>query len=123
MSFKNRFLLAAFGPLAGCGGPPATAKTPPLIGPCILLLVAASCAVGPDYLPPKPSQIAPADWHWKPAQPADAAPKGDWWNVFHDPVLASLETKGLPDNITLNNEVEQRPRVDNDVTRLGKRGK
>jgi multidrug efflux system outer membrane protein len=76
-------------------------KTPPLLGPCLLLLVTASCAVGPDYQPPKPAQFAPADWHWKPAQPADAAPKGDWWNVFHDPVLAGLESNAIAGNQNL----------------------
>ena len=76
-------------------------KTPPLLGPCLLLFVAASCVVGPAYQPPNTAQLAPADWHWKPAQPGDAAPKGDWWNVFHDPVLAGLESNALAGNQNL----------------------
>ena len=76
-------------------------KTPPLLGPCLLLLVTASCTVGPAYKPPAPAQFAPADWHWKPAQPSDAAPKGDWWNVFQDPVLAGLESNALAGNQNL----------------------
>jgi NodT family efflux transporter outer membrane factor (OMF) lipoprotein len=28
---------------------------------------------------------------WKPSTPADAIPKGAWWEIFHDPVLNSLE--------------------------------
>jgi outer membrane protein, multidrug efflux system len=65
---------------------------------CPVLWLAASCAVGPDYKAPVASQIAPADWHWKVAEPKDAAPKGDWWNLFHDPVLADLETNALAGN-------------------------
>ena len=76
-------------------------KTPPLLSACVLLLVTASCAVGPNYRPPVPAQIAPADWHWKPAQPGDALPKGDWWNVFHDPVLAGLESNAVAGNQNL----------------------
>jgi len=76
-------------------------KTPPLLSACILLLVTASCAVGPAYQPPDPAQFAPADWHWKPAEPGDAVPKDGWWNVFHDPVLAGLETNALAGNQNL----------------------
>ncbi len=76
-------------------------KTPPLLTACVLLLVTASCTVGPNYRPPVPAQIAPAGWHWKPAQPADALPKGDWWNVFHDPVLAGLESNAVAGNQNL----------------------
>ncbi|MGA2557367.1 MAG: efflux transporter outer membrane subunit [Verrucomicrobiota bacterium] len=73
-------------------------KTPPFFTAGLLLLLAASCSVGPAYQPPVPAQFAPADWRWKPAQPADALPKGDWWNVFHDPVLAGLESNALAAN-------------------------
>jgi multidrug efflux system outer membrane protein len=76
-------------------------KTPPLLSACVLLFLAASCAVGPAYQPPAPVQIAPAGWHWKPAEPGDAVPKDGWWNVFHDPVLANLETNALAGNQNL----------------------
>ncbi len=76
-------------------------KTPALPSACLLFLVTASCTVGPNYQPPVPAQFAPADWHWKPAEPGDAAPKGDWWNVFHDPVLAGLETNAIARNQNL----------------------
>ncbi|MGA2540793.1 MAG: efflux transporter outer membrane subunit [Verrucomicrobiota bacterium] len=76
-------------------------KTPPFLSAGLLLLVAASCTVGPTYQPPVPAQIAPADWHWKLAEPGDALPKGDWWNVFHDPVLAGLESNALAANQNL----------------------
>jgi len=72
--------------------------TPPLLGPCLLLLVTASCAVGPDYRRPAAAPAAPADWRWKVAEPRDAVPKGDWWNVFNDDALAGLETNALANN-------------------------
>jgi outer membrane protein, multidrug efflux system len=68
---------------------------------CPVLLLAASCAVGPDYKAPVASQIAPAEWHWKVAEPKDAAPKGDWWNLFNDPALTSLETNAVAHNLDL----------------------
>jgi NodT family efflux transporter outer membrane factor (OMF) lipoprotein len=51
------------------------------------------CMVGPDYK--KPDVAMPVAFKetpgWSPAQPDDAAPKGDWWAVFHDPLLDQLE--------------------------------
>jgi len=54
----------------------------------------AGCAVGPDYVRPS-AAVAPAykEQGWNPAQPADLAPRGDWWSVFDDPALAALEAK------------------------------
>jgi multidrug efflux system outer membrane protein len=76
-------------------------KSTPLLAASILLLVAASCTVGPAYHRPDAAAFTPADWHWQPAQPGDAAPKGEWWNVFHDPVLAGLESNALAGNQNL----------------------
>ncbi len=53
----------------------------------------AGCMVGPDYHRPS----APDTAHfkelpgWKLATPADAAPKGEWWLAFGDPLLNRLE--------------------------------
>ena len=51
------------------------------------------CMVGPDYK--KPDVAMPVAYKetpgWSPAQPDDSAPKGDWWAVFHDPLLDQLE--------------------------------
>jgi NodT family efflux transporter outer membrane factor (OMF) lipoprotein len=62
---------------------------------CLSLL---ACAVGPNYHRPgapvagefkeQPDQN-PSEWHE--ATPEDAAPKGDWWTEFHDPLLDQLE--------------------------------
>jgi NodT family efflux transporter outer membrane factor (OMF) lipoprotein len=64
-------------------------------------LASAACAVGPRYH--KPSAPVPESFkerpggersgggEWKPAAPADAAARSQWWEVFGDPVLAQLE--------------------------------
>ncbi len=74
-----------------------------------LALVSASaamlsgCLVGPNYV--RPSVQAPPRFKeaegWIPAQPADAAPRGDWWAVFNDPVLNDLEQKVVVSNQNL----------------------
>jgi len=73
-------------------------KTPVLLRACPVLLLAASCAVGPDYKAPVAAQLAPSEWRWKVAEPRDALPKGPWWNVFHDPILSDLESNALAGN-------------------------
>lgn len=61
------------------------------------------CMVGPDYK--KPDVAMPVAFKetpgWSPAQPGDAAPKGDWWTVFHDPLLDQLEPMVSASNQTV----------------------
>ncbi len=61
------------------------------------------CMVGPDYHRPKAP--VPAVFKempgWKLATPADAAPRGAWWVVFHDPLLDRLERQVEIGNQTL----------------------
>ncbi|MEK6291975.1 MAG: RND transporter, partial [Paraburkholderia tropica] len=62
-----------------------------LIGAALLAL--QGCTVGPDYRRPDvvtPVAFKEAPKGWKSATPADAAARGDWWSVYHDPVLDSL---------------------------------
>jgi NodT family efflux transporter outer membrane factor (OMF) lipoprotein len=70
MTSVGRFILAALGSL------------------CL-----AACAVGPAYV--RPEVATPVSFRefgdWTKAQPADAAPRGPWWEVFSDPVLSDLE--------------------------------
>jgi NodT family efflux transporter outer membrane factor (OMF) lipoprotein len=55
------------------------------------LLALAGCAVGPTYVRPSlPAAPAYKEPGWNPAQPADLAPRGDWWTQFNDPVLNAL---------------------------------
>nr|WP_255556831.1 efflux transporter outer membrane subunit [Sodalis sp. dw_96] len=63
----------------------------------------SACTVGPDYHPPETQ--APAQWKdaslWHVGQPSHAALSLTWWQDFNDPVLNSLETRGLQENQTL----------------------
>jgi NodT family efflux transporter outer membrane factor (OMF) lipoprotein len=60
-----------------------------------LVLPLAGCLVGPNYHRPPPAEKPAAQYKelegWTQAMPADAAPKGDWWTDFHDPLLDQLE--------------------------------
>ncbi len=57
--------------------------------PCLSVLLAliSGCAIGPNYQ--KPEAVVPGEWkeagEWVVATPADAAPKGKWWEAFNDP--------------------------------------
>jgi NodT family efflux transporter outer membrane factor (OMF) lipoprotein len=74
-------------------------------------LALAGCRVGPTYVRPT-VPMAPAfkealpsnfksEGGWKPAQPGDTQLKGDWWTLFNDPQLNSLEAQIDPANQTL----------------------
>ena len=60
-----------------------------------LALSLAACDLAPDYHPPLVA--VPASYKevgpWQPAQPADAAARGPWWQQFADPTLDGLEQK------------------------------
>jgi len=59
----------------------------------IVLIGLAGCTVGPDYV--RPSAPMSATFKeaegWTKAMPADAVDRGDWWNLFNDPMLDKLE--------------------------------
>src|SRR5262245_25188083 len=59
-------------------------------------------AVGPDYqrpTAPTPAAFADTDTgNWKEAVPADAIARGDWWSIYHDPVLDDLERQAAANN-------------------------
>jgi NodT family efflux transporter outer membrane factor (OMF) lipoprotein len=76
----------------------AVGKPPSILGGALFasLLLLAGCAVGPRYS--RPSAPVPTDYketppNWKPAQPADQALKGKWWEIYQDPQLDALEDK------------------------------
>ena len=64
-------------------------------------MAASGCVVGPKYVrpvvqaPPAYKELAadaPAGTDaWKPAQPSDAAGRGQWWTIFNEPTLNTLE--------------------------------
>jgi len=62
----------------------------------------AGWKVGPDYqrpTTPTEAQFADAELGtWKEATPVDAIARGNWWNVFNDPVLDGLERQAALNN-------------------------
>lgn len=60
-------------------------------------LVMAGCATAPEPLPdnapPAPESFKEAEGRWARTVPAEAQPRGEWWNAFGDPVLADLEAR------------------------------
>jgi NodT family efflux transporter outer membrane factor (OMF) lipoprotein len=55
----------------------------------------AACTAGPDYV--RPSVETPSSYKeaqgWKPAEPRDGQPRGEWWKVFDDPTLDALASQ------------------------------
>ncbi len=65
--------------------------------------IAAGCAVGPNYHRPSapvPQRFKEAEG-WKPAEPREAASGSDWWSVYDDATLDSLEKQVEVSNQTL----------------------
>lgn len=85
-------------------------------------LLVAGCTVGPNYqrpsapVPPAYKENGavptvppptPQSGAWKPAQPADDALRGKWWELYGDPQLNTLEDKIAVSNQTLKAAAEQ----------------
>jgi NodT family efflux transporter outer membrane factor (OMF) lipoprotein len=67
-----------------------------------LLALLVACTVGPDYQrPPAPVPAAYKESGWSPAEPADAARRGEWWALYDDPALDKLEKQIVISNQTL----------------------
>jgi NodT family efflux transporter outer membrane factor (OMF) lipoprotein len=71
-----------------------------------LVSLLGACRVGPDYQ--RPAVPVPAQYTelpgWTHASPADAAPKGDWWTDFHDPLMDELEPQVAMSNQTVRQD-------------------
>ncbi len=72
-----------------------------------LSLLLGGCMVGPDYH--RPELAMPTQYKelpgWTAATPdAAAAPKGDWWRVFGDPLLDQLEPQVAVSNQTVRQD-------------------
>jgi NodT family efflux transporter outer membrane factor (OMF) lipoprotein len=82
-----------------------------LIYPALLsLCLLAGCLVGPKYHPPAPQVPAAPNYKespvnfkdqegWKVASPSDAKIKGNWWEMYNQPELNTLE-----DQLNINNQ-------------------
>ena len=82
-----------------------------------LPILLTGCMVGPKYkVPPTPAppeykEAVPADYKstapapdngpWKPGQPYDSIPRGEWWSIFNDAQLNTLEPQVETANLTL----------------------
>ena len=76
---------------------------------CLIAVACVGCSpIGPDY--ERPVVDFPENWKalpganpalWKPAEPADGAPKTQWWKAFGDPILDQLIETCLSNNNTL----------------------
>jgi NodT family efflux transporter outer membrane factor (OMF) lipoprotein len=68
-----------------------------LISIFLFSLFLNACTVGPDYVRPKvavPTHYKEAkNKDWKIAQPQDACNRGEWWKIFNDPQLNTLEAQ------------------------------
>ncbi|MGB6199584.1 MAG: efflux transporter outer membrane subunit [Candidatus Acidiferrales bacterium] len=71
--------------------------------PFTFALLAFGCVVGPKYQRPAVEipQNYKEDPNWKPAQPADTKLGGNWWELFGDPQLSSLEVQVSVSNQSL----------------------
>ena len=94
--------------------PSAATTARPILSTLLAVLILAGCATGPQLQMPQidvpasykesaaaqsPNAAAtnPSDGataaetaRWKPAQPAEAQPRGEWWLAFNDPALNQL---------------------------------
>jgi multidrug efflux system outer membrane protein len=75
----------------------------------LLALLAAGCSLAPKLdqpevdVPARYKALGPDEprGEWKPAEPADATTRGEWWKVFGDPVLDELEAQAVAANPSL----------------------
>lgn len=94
---------------------------------CLIALACAGCSpIGPDY--ERPNIDLPDNWKslpsanptlWKPAEPADEAPKNKWWTAFGDEKLNELVAKTLESNNTLQASIA---RLDQAIAQSEARG-
>lgn len=63
------------------------------------LFAVAGCAMGPDFVRPKP--VLPDHWQNAVATVAPQAPSAPWWGMFNDPVLDSLMRRAETENLDM----------------------
>ena len=89
----------------------------------LLLVSVGGCRVGPSYHAPTPPAVTASNYKestvnfkdqdgWKVANPQDAMIRGNWWEVFKEPELNTLEEQLNIDNqnikVAFNNYMEAR---------------
>jgi multidrug efflux system outer membrane protein len=60
---------------------------------CVAAALLSGCSLAPKYRPPPPPDVSSYKeaGDWMPATPADAQPRGPWWEAFGDPALNDLQ--------------------------------
>ncbi|WP_341918667.1 efflux transporter outer membrane subunit [Hydrocarboniphaga effusa] len=92
----NAMAMAA---LAALRAPVLTGALAALRAPVLTAALAAllsACSLAPEYEAPVMPEVSGYKENagdWKPAQPADAAPRGPWWEAFGDAQLNALEAR------------------------------
>jgi len=76
--------------------------------PCVLVVCLTACAVGPNYAPPKPPDVA--NWNDKSVRNTNNIsqqinPDPRWWNGFNDPVLSQLMQQAIAGNLDVQQAV------------------
>ena len=69
----------------------------------VALALLTGCSMAPAYQPPNigvPQNFSEAEG-WTAAQPMDGLPRGNWWEVFNDPILNDLEARSAAASPTL----------------------
>lgn len=75
-----------------------------LVSAMFLLLVIASCTLGPDYLPP--CIETPEEWKAAHPIPENGSNVAYWWEVFEDESLNCLEAQAIANNPNLYTALE-----------------
>ncbi len=75
----------------------------------LLLALLSGCDLAPRFMPP--DDVLPASYQGSApfalARPADALPRGPWWELFGDPLLDRLERQAVAGNPDLATYAEQ----------------
>jgi outer membrane protein, multidrug efflux system len=80
-----------------------------VVAACAVAVATSGCKVGPNYA--RPAAPAPTAWKaedpWRPGDPRDQIPKGEWWRIFGDDDLTALEAQSMAANQSLKAAVAQ----------------
>ncbi|HLW99343.1 MAG TPA: efflux transporter outer membrane subunit [Candidatus Acidoferrales bacterium] len=86
---------------------PKSPRAAALLALCSVGLFLTGCSVGPNYH--RVNTPSPPSWKaegpWRPGDPRDQIPKGEWWKVFGDTDLDALESQAMGANPSLQGGV------------------
>jgi NodT family efflux transporter outer membrane factor (OMF) lipoprotein len=83
------------------------------------LLALAACAAGPDYVAPIAPPSAQGDFVSLNEAVSTAAPQGDWWRLYEDPVLDRFVTQALAENTDIRVALANVARARAELRRAG----